>query len=314
MIKIKELELENFKSFEKAKIPFDEGFNIITGLNGAGKSNIISAIRFVLALDTFEDDTKYITKGKNFTKVSVILTNDDFEKSSISKEITKVTITSNNGCIKYFVNEQEVGLSAYRNKIALFSAIGTRLIDKMEFLHMNDEMEKEISKASNNCQYIIVSLKDITSADETIYVTHDENGCSHIDIKKMDYYTKFFKEWRFLMDISVTKALDMIKQKPETEIKDFIDLSYIEIENIIKKFDIKLDEPLSCEIKDGKRIEEREVEVFDFIKKGYNIQELSNTLMFSKSVARTYVKKVLAKILLHLYPNLKELASTRYNT
>ena len=44
-MKIKFIELNNFKSFKgKTTIPFKSGLTIITGLNGAGKSNIIDGI------------------------------------------------------------------------------------------------------------------------------------------------------------------------------------------------------------------------------------------------------------------------------
>ncbi len=45
---ITELEIDNFKSFsKKTKIPFLEGFTVISGPNGSGKSNIIDSILFV---------------------------------------------------------------------------------------------------------------------------------------------------------------------------------------------------------------------------------------------------------------------------
>ena len=47
------LEIDNFKSFsKKTKIPFLEGFTVISGPNGSGKSNIIDSVLFVLALSS----------------------------------------------------------------------------------------------------------------------------------------------------------------------------------------------------------------------------------------------------------------------
>ena len=45
---LKEVHLENFKSFRRIKIPFLPGFTAITGPNGSGKSNITDAVLFVL--------------------------------------------------------------------------------------------------------------------------------------------------------------------------------------------------------------------------------------------------------------------------
>ncbi|MEJ5248648.1 MAG: AAA family ATPase, partial [Caldilinea sp.] len=42
------LELENVKSYERARIAFTEGVNAIVGHNGAGKSTIIEAIGYAL--------------------------------------------------------------------------------------------------------------------------------------------------------------------------------------------------------------------------------------------------------------------------
>ena len=50
---ISELEIDNFKSFaRKTRIPFSQGFTVISGPNGSGKSNIVDAILFVLGLSS----------------------------------------------------------------------------------------------------------------------------------------------------------------------------------------------------------------------------------------------------------------------
>lgn len=96
----------------------------------------------------------------------------------------------------------------------------------------------------------------------------------------------------------------MIKQQPEAKIKDLVDLTHAEIEVMLEKYKIRPDEPIACDFKDGNRIEERETEFFNLIKKGYEAREIAHTLMVSPPVIQTNVKKILAKILLHLYPAL----------
>ncbi|HEY9900580.1 MAG TPA: chromosome segregation protein SMC [Pantanalinema sp.] len=50
-MRIKEIEIDNFKSFGKpTKIPFLAGFTAISGPNGSGKSNIIDSVLFCLGL------------------------------------------------------------------------------------------------------------------------------------------------------------------------------------------------------------------------------------------------------------------------
>ncbi|HVP94750.1 MAG TPA: chromosome segregation protein SMC [Methanoregulaceae archaeon] len=76
---ISELEIDNFKSFfKKTKIPFFDGFTVISGPNGSGKSNIIDAILFVLALSGSRSlraekltDLINLNSGKNTAEVSI---------------------------------------------------------------------------------------------------------------------------------------------------------------------------------------------------------------------------------------------------
>ena len=50
---IKQVELSHFKSFGgTVKVPFLEGFTVISGPNGSGKSNILDALLFALGLSS----------------------------------------------------------------------------------------------------------------------------------------------------------------------------------------------------------------------------------------------------------------------
>ena len=76
---ITELEIDNFKSFsKKTKIPFLEGFTVISGPNGSGKSNIIDSILFVLALSSARNlraekltDFINLNSGRNTAEVAL---------------------------------------------------------------------------------------------------------------------------------------------------------------------------------------------------------------------------------------------------
>ena len=76
---ITELEIDNFKSFsKKTKIPFLEGFTVISGPNGSGKSNIIDSVLFVLALSSSRNlraekltDLINLNTGRNTAEVAL---------------------------------------------------------------------------------------------------------------------------------------------------------------------------------------------------------------------------------------------------
>jgi chromosome segregation protein len=89
MTYIKEVELDNFKSFAgHNKFIFIKGFNIIAGANGSGKSNIIDAIMFVLGGSSKKEMRSEVLtdlifnggkgqKPADFAKVTVIFDNSD---------------------------------------------------------------------------------------------------------------------------------------------------------------------------------------------------------------------------------------------
>lgn len=86
-MKIKFLELNNFKSFKgKTTISFKSGLTLITGLNGTGKSNIIDGINF--ALGKYEAKTEYlIHESETEASVKIVLIDGNGNLISIFKTI-----------------------------------------------------------------------------------------------------------------------------------------------------------------------------------------------------------------------------------
>jgi chromosome segregation protein len=104
---ITELEIDNFKSFsKKTKIPFLEGFSVISGPNGSGKSNIIDSILFVLALSSSRNlraekltDLINLNSNKNTAEVSLEFS----DGTRIRRRIKRTT----NGYYSYnYLNER----------------------------------------------------------------------------------------------------------------------------------------------------------------------------------------------------------------
>src|SRR5437870_3566969 len=75
---IREIILENFMSYEYARIPLREGLNLIVGPNGAGKSSILLAISVALGQVYTERSRKLsdlIRRGKEIARVSLVFDN-----------------------------------------------------------------------------------------------------------------------------------------------------------------------------------------------------------------------------------------------
>lgn len=75
---IREVVLENFMSYEYARVPFRSGVNVICGPNGSGKSSIILALSVALGQTYTERSRRLsdlIRRGKEYARVTVVLDN-----------------------------------------------------------------------------------------------------------------------------------------------------------------------------------------------------------------------------------------------
>ncbi|HEX7627602.1 MAG TPA: chromosome segregation protein SMC [Candidatus Methanoperedens sp.] len=129
---IKEIELQNFKSFgKKVKIPFFDDFTTISGPNGSGKSNIVDSILFCLGLSSsrvlraekltdliFNGDTKV---KRDFAQVTIHFDNTDREMPVDSDEIVitrKIRRTESGYYSYYYFNEKAVSLNDIHNYLS----------------------------------------------------------------------------------------------------------------------------------------------------------------------------------------------------
>jgi len=129
-VHIKEIELQNFKSFgKKVKIPFFDDFTTISGPNGSGKSNIIDAILFALGLsnsrvlraEKLTDLIFNADKRRDFAQVSICFDNKDREMPIDSDEVVitrKVRQTESGYYSYYYFNEKAVGLGDIHNYLS----------------------------------------------------------------------------------------------------------------------------------------------------------------------------------------------------
>ena len=75
---VREIILENFMSYEYARIPLRDGLNLIVGPNGAGKSSVLLAISVALGQVYTERSRKLsdlIRRGKEIARVSLVFDN-----------------------------------------------------------------------------------------------------------------------------------------------------------------------------------------------------------------------------------------------
>lgn len=78
---IQSLELENIKSYERARIDFAPGVNAIVGYNGAGKSTVLEAIGYALFGELGYRIQDFVREGAKWGRVAVTFLSDHDERS-----------------------------------------------------------------------------------------------------------------------------------------------------------------------------------------------------------------------------------------
>ena len=101
---LKELEIENFRLFPYLKIKFSDGINIISGLNGQGKTSILESIYYLALTKSFRtsNDNHVISYNKKHFNI-----NSDFVSGESDKKVIRIFHSSSEGK-HLFINKKEV--------------------------------------------------------------------------------------------------------------------------------------------------------------------------------------------------------------
>lgn len=174
---VRTLKIKNIALIEESKIDFNEGFNILTGETGAGKSIIIDALNFVLGAKA---DKSLIKNGCDFSLVegtfSIDEENADFENlfkdfnleyDSIIKISRTMTKDSKNECR---INGELVSLGMLKKITAyLVDIFGQHdnliLLDPKNHLELLDSLcGKDLINLKEELKGRLASLKNINEA------------------------------------------------------------------------------------------------------------------------------------------------------
>ncbi|MFA5254160.1 MAG: chromosome segregation protein SMC, partial [Methanoregula sp.] len=197
---ITELEIDNFKSFSrKTKIPFLEGFTVISGPNGSGKSNIIDSILFVLALSSSRNlraekltDLINLNSGKNIAEVAISFS----DGTKIRRRIKK----TGNGYYSYnYLNDRLCKQSDIVDHLARFGIIphGYNVVmqgDVTRIMEMSDFERRKI-------------IDEIAGVSE--FDTKKQQSLSELDVVRERI------EREELLLIELTKRVNELKKERE---------------------------------------------------------------------------------------------------
>ncbi len=224
MVRVEKLVMEGFKSFKrKASIPFPEGFSVVTGPNGSGKTNIADAFYFVLGSGA--------ARSLRAKKAHELIFQGNAKKNA--SEYAKVTMHLSNNSRKLPLDDDTVTVTRRVNKAGISTyRIGGRISTKQEV--MNILSQASITLDGHN----MIQQGDVTRIVEMNPVERrkiiDEiAGITEYDEKK----EKALKELEKVAD-KVREAEIVLEQKDEImqKIKSERDaaLEYKKLQSMLK--------------------------------------------------------------------------------
>lgn len=178
---IKDLQIKNFALIDDISVEFKEGFNVITGETGAGKTLLLSALKFILG----ENVTKtYIRKGKQQADIQVIL---DIQKyAEIQKKIEDLSIDFDDEIIirrilnqqgknRVFLNDKLISVKKLKDLLSPLVQISSqhqnqKLLDKnyqRSILDSFSKVDKELAEYTKIYGILKKKILDYKSLQES---------------------------------------------------------------------------------------------------------------------------------------------------
>lgn len=236
---IDDLKLLNFRSYSTLNLKFNPKLNIIYGMNGAGKTNIVEAIYALSLTKSFRtnQDNLMIMKNKNVSKVEANIINNDRKNYQLILQNHEKKVKINNNKIEK--------LSDYVADIfmILFNPDDLKIIKESPALRRKF-INIELSQLDKN--YIlylngynkILKQRNIYLKEMYINGTLSKNYLDILTEKLVDYGLKIYEmRKKFINKVSQTISENYLKifEYGDLSIKYISDYNEKK-ENILKKY------------------------------------------------------------------------------
>jgi len=263
-LRIKEIELDNFKSFGKhTLVPLLDGFTTISGPNGSGKSNIIDSLLFALGLSSTRSmraerlpDLLNNLSGRKEASVTVRFTNDADAQLEVKR---RVKIKDNGYTSSYQLNGKGATLTDIHEELMKYnvSPTGFNVI-------MQGDVTGIVTMSASERRKIIDELAGVAEFDRRIdQAQHELDSVT----EKIDHQRIVLTEILDRLEILRTdrdqalKYLDLKTQKESVE-KDLI---FVKAQDLEKKISVEQNELVKLnqrEVELNEKLEKSEVALF----------------------------------------------------
>ncbi|MBN9394446.1 MAG: chromosome segregation protein SMC [Candidatus Melainabacteria bacterium] len=263
-MRIKEIELDNFKSFGKPTVvPLLNGFTTISGPNGSGKSNIIDSLLFALGLSSTRTmraerlpDLLNNLSGRNEAKVRVRFHNDEGHELEV---IRRIKVKENGYTSTYILNGKVATLTEVHEELVKYnvSPTGYNVI-------MQGDVTGIVTMSATERRRIIDELAGVAEFDRRIDQAEHEltQVTEKIDMQKIVLSEILVRLEQLKTDRDqALKYLDLKTQKETVE----RDLVFVRFQELTEKAQAELKEIEKLDLKETslvERLEQSEVTIF----------------------------------------------------
>jgi len=225
-MKIKKVEIRNFRSIKNISFEPSNCINNIIGANNTGKSNILDAFQKILGVsypvyNSFERDDHYECNYRNEIKIRIEFDDNTILEYKESNDDKKGKLTKNNNsvssedrenyCVSYLGIKREIGEFCASNKWTLIGRIMnqinqkfiTQKDDKGNFIRI--EFENKISDLTKEYLFNVRDDSDNKIFDYFLRILNQEtSNYLNVDSKNISLDLKLYDPWHYYKTLQMT--------------------------------------------------------------------------------------------------------------
>ena len=238
---LKSLDIYGFKSFaDRTHIDFAEGITALLGPNGCGKSNVVDAIKWVLAenrsknlrAEKMEDVIFNGTERRaalNTAEVTLTLSN---EKGLLPLDDSEIAITRRlyrSGDQEYFINQRSAGPTEIR-RLFMDTGVGKAAYSVME----QGKIDQVLSSKPEDRRYLFEEAAGISRSKAECAEAERELERTRINMQQIEISLNEIKRQYDSLKVQSEKTIKYRKFKEEIY-QNELDLTLLRLKNFVQE-------------------------------------------------------------------------------
>ena len=238
---LKSLDIYGFKSFaDKTHIDFAEGITALLGPNGCGKSNVVDAIKWVLAenrsknlrAEKMEDVIFNGTEKRaslNTAEVTLTLSNESGLLPLDDSEIAITRRLYRSGDQEYFINQRAAGPTEIR-RLFMDTGVGKAAYSVME----QGKIDQVLSSKPEDRRYLFEEAAGISRSKAECAEAERELEKTRINMQQIEISLNEIKRQYDSLKVQSEKTIKYRKYKEEIY-QNELDLTLLRLKNFVQE-------------------------------------------------------------------------------